>query len=783
MARRSGSLGPLLQGVSQQPDRVRLEGQVTAQVNLVSDVTSGLGTRPATVEGATLPNASGHRFQEIRLNSEDYILGYKSGDLRMWGFDGTEYPLTYRNGATTAYIGDDMRFHVVDKKAVLVNRDKVVATDSTVDGRNFFAGIFHAIGGQFLKTYTVTVDFSDGTSMTASYQTPDGTAAGDAAKTASEFIVNELVTALNALGTLPAGGFINRQFDVAQVRHPTLSIKIKTSDGEGGEILRSMSDTVKDVVDLPRFAANGHITKVVTSDAEEDDYWLKFQAKGETVEDGAAGFGVEGTWIEWYNPEEETNFDLTTMPHVIVEDGGAFYVEQGEWVGRQVGDSDSAPFVSIIGKRIRDIAGFESRLALLSPDTVVMTRTNKPFDLWRASATVVAATDPVDITSTKKDDLTLDWFVPLDRDLFVMADPGDSQFVIRGGGVNPNTLGMVLTTEFEIESGGTPPVPTGRTILFPFKAGAFSGIKEFYTDSENVSNVANTLTETQDEYITGALTHMAVSQNFNLGLFKTDQDETTVWVYKYLWDSREILQSAWSRWQFVDEVRYFFFRNAQVYFIGEDVDGDVFLHVLNLNRPVGEFGYHETMDRQIESTVTGGEITLPYPNARFLQSTGCADPGLEALPVSSVRVNALTHTYTLDPEVAPDGAVLRCGQSVDWLLTPTQVFGRDYQNRIDTSLEVTIDDYVVHVSQSGEFSALGESVYEDDYVYENFVFPFDGEPLDPNRLLLQSGPVTVPWGERADLATFTIKGNDIRPMTIHEIEWFGQVLRTKGSRA
>lgn len=788
MALKSGSLGTLLQGVSQQPDRVRLDGQVSEQVNLISDVTLGLSTRPATVEGPQLDQATtGHTYQNIRFDSVDYIIGYKSGDIQIWAVDGTRQNVQFRNGATSSYIGNEMQFHVVDDKIVAVNRNEVVRQDTFIEGRSWYVALFHALGGQFLKTYAVQLNFSDGTVINAEYQAPDGTTTGDAAKTSSEYIIEELVSALQADPNLPTGTVISRQFDVARVFHPTLQIRIGVSDGEGGEILRGVSDSVKTVEDLPRFAPNGTVVKVVTSEADEDDFWLKFDAEDTTLEDGSAGFDRNGVWQEWYDPEEERHFSLSTMPHVIVPESGTFYVEHGVWLPRSVGDSGSSPFPSLIDKPIRDVEGFEGRLALLTPDTVVMSRTNFPFDLWRESATVVSATDPIDISSTKKDDLKLDWFVPFDRDLFVMADPGDSQFVIRGGGIDPDTVSMVLTTEFEINSGGTPPVSTGRTILFPFTAGEFSGIKEFYTDSDTAVNAAVSLTETQDRYINGLVEGLAVSQNFNLGLLRTNKNRKTVWVYKYLWDGREPLQSSWSKWEFQDNVEYFFFRNSIVYFVSSDVEGDVFLHSLDLNRPVTAFGYHAMLDRRVtRQAVVQGELTsidLTYPDARFLQSTGCSNPGLEAKPTLEIRIDATTTRYFFDPAVIPAGATAFCGQTVRWQLQPSQVFARDYQARIDTSQKVTIQDYVVHVDNSGEFKAIGQSPYSDDWEYTAYVFPLDDEPLDPDRLILQSGPFYIPWGERADWSTMILEGTDIRPVTIHEVEWIGQILRTKGRRA
>lgn len=785
MSRRSGTQGALLQGVSQQPDRVMLPGQVNSQVNMISDVSLGLSTRPATNEGGFLANATqDHRYTDIKIDDDDFIIGYRSGDIRIWDRDNVERTVTYTGGAA-AYIGEDMQFHVVDGEVLCLNRDTEVASNPVASAaQGFNITIIHALGGQFSKTYRAFVTFSDGSEISGSYSTPDGTGSGDAAQTQSDVIMNQLRTDLEADPDLPAGTTITRISDVLHVTHPTLTMSVRVDDGEAGEVLKAFTTEIEDVGDLPRFAPNGVVVKVSSTEADAEDFYLKFQSEvDDSAEDGITGFGA-GEWKESFNHEEPIDFDLTTMPHQLVpQEDGTFVFQQAPWLPRQVGDEESAPFASIVGKTVRDIEGFESRIALLSEDTVVMTRTNEPYDLFRETATLVSATDPIDISSTKRDDLRFDWFVPFDRDLFVMADPGDSQFVIRGGGITAETASMVLTTEFEITSGGTPPVGTGRTILLPFQTGEFSGVKEFYTDSDNAANAANTLTDTQDRYIEGLITGMEVSQNFNLGLLRTDADPKTVYVYKYLWDGNEVLQSAWSLWRFTDDVLHLFFDNSIVFFVGADGDGNVFTHSLDLNRPEGVHGYHEMLDRRVETVVASNAVTLNYPGARFLQGQGCANPGLEILPTEILRLGPTSTQYTFDASLAPNGATVSSGQTVPWELMPAQVFARDHQDRVHTSSDVMIEEYVVHVDNSGVFTARMESPYFDeavDFTYE--VFPLDDDALDPQRLLVRSEPVYIPWGSFAHEASLTLLGSDLRPVTILELEWVAQMYNNHRGR-
>lgn len=782
----SKSLGSVLQGISQQPARVRREGQVARQLNLESNVTVGLTTRPSTTQSALLPGATlDMTVRDIRYQGQDLLIGHREGELKLWDLDGTEYPVAYRNGGVPSYIGDDMRFHVVDGHILLVNRQQVVAIKESTSIPVFGTALFHALGGQFLRTYSVEVTFEDDTVIYGEYTTPDGTDDDDAEHTASEVIVSTVATQLLADVNLPAGTVIMTIDDVGLIYHPTMKMTIKVSDGEGGTVFRGTSGDVDDAEDVPRWAPHGTVVRVTSSDASEDDFFLRFSQKADDdvvlVEDGQSGFGKEGTWIEWYDNTEDRELDRDTMPHILIVDDGDWFIQHGPWVPRSVGDSESSPFPSIVDKKIRDVAGFESRLLLLSQSSVVMSRTNKPFDLFRETATTLAQTDPVDITSTKKDELALDWLVPFDRDMVVIADPGDSQFVIRGGGINSVNASMVLTTEFSASSAGAAPVSAGKSILFPFTTGIYSGIKEFFATENDGADTAVTLTEAQDKLLLGPVSGIAMSQNFNTALFRTTDSPRSLYVYKFLWDGEQLVQSSWGIWQFLDSIEHAFFRDSTLWLCSRDLDGTMFLHYLNMNRPVGPFGYHFSLDREVETTVMG-EVDLPYGNARFVQGDGTLNPGREVRPLTEIRMGSAIYRYTFDPVDVPDGSKLFSGQAVEWELELTQVFAKDHQDRVDTSREVHIDNYTVVLADSGPVTGRVSSPYFDTWEHTEEPFPMEDNPLDPTGLLLTSGPVSLPFGEQADNATMTLTGHDIRPVTILEVAWTGQVLQRRGHR-
>jgi len=769
MTTAQGTLGSLLQGVSQQPARIRLEGQVTEQINMYSDVATGLTSRSGYDLIGTLPNASSNlKFGELFLQGSNYIVGYTTGTLKIWNDSGVEQSLVVESG--TNYIGTDMRFSVFDDKVYLTNRDLTVEQRTSAEGYPFHVTLVSALGGNFTRTYKVTITFSNGVVSTATYTTPHGENSGDAALSNSTYIITQLRNQLRT--NVPAGTVVASSGEVLLVYNSTLSMTCVVDDQDAGTILRSMTDTVEDTTYLPKYAPHGTVVKVLGDEADEDDYYLRFTADNTTAT--GQGFGRTGVWEEWFDVTEPNTLVNSTMPHVLSLDSSGFTLDQGSWEGRRVGNEDSSPMPSFVGNTIRDIGGFESRLVVVSGPNVIMSRTNNPLDFFRKSATVIVDSDPIDMKSTKESSVTLDWIVPFDRDLILLSDPGDSQFVITGGGITPENASLVLTTSFEM-FGQARPVTTGRTLIFPFRSGVYSGIKEFFTNDSVSTNGADTLTEVQNRYITGNVNAMASSKNFNMLLITSDDPSTqgTIWVYKYLWDGNKRIQSSWSKWTFDYPVLFMFFDNSTIYFL-LDRNNDVILSKMDMNRPVDAIlDYHITMDNKQIVQVSENKVVLSYPNATFVQRLGCPSPGLEVIPSITVETSNGYEYHFVDPIL--DGMELVAGTRFTRELQPTMPRLKDKNNATVSSAVITITVFKIHVEDTGILSTTMLSPYRNDYTYTINRYPLDDDPLDPSRSMLTTGSIEIPWGEQAHLAELLVTSDDIRPTSILEIEWQAQI--------
>lgn len=794
----NGTLGSLLQGVSQQPQMVRAEGTVTEQVNFSSDVVQGLTVRPALHERGTILNhaITDYKFLNLSISGTDYILGYSTGLIAMWDtagvpqtvlapLDGTDAPLDY--------IGTEMQPYVFGDTLYISNRDVVVEKSTIIDTSDVFltGGIALCLGGKYARKYTLRLRYADDVVLEHVYTTPDGDTAGDSAKVTSSYIIEQLYDLLLADPAKKASTTLYHGKGTLFVRDDTVGFTLSTSDDEDGSTMRSFTSATDDFEDLSETAAHGMLVRVSGSDeGDEDDVYMRFNSDVTTVL--GDGLGDRGVWEEWYEATAVSALDLTTMPHVLEKTGPTeFTLKKGSWYGRRVGSDTTNPFPDFVGQRVRDLSGFQSRLVMAAGPACCMSRSNEPLDFFKESTFAELDTDPISIKSTEDGNLTLDWIIPFDRDLVFMSDPGAGQFIITGGGkITPTNASLVKTTAFEMR-GGAKPVETGRTILFPYKSGVYSGIKEFFTNDQVATNGADTTTETADRYIVGLVNHMQCSTNFNLAVFKTDSIDhlNTVWAYKYLWTQTEKLQSSWSKWVFPHTVRHFYFTGSELLVVMEAEAAeagkvDYIFASLDLDTPVNAVtGYHLCLDRQASGVVSvASAISLPYSGADFVQGDGCLTPGRQVTAATEGARSLSGHvTYTFDPATVPAGATVYGGLKYARWVKPTMPFARGRDGKPLTRTRLVVNGFMLEYEETGYIKATMNSIYRADPI--DFIvdwFDVDEDPANTSGIGLRSGILHVPWGERSDWSELTIYSDDVRPTTLLEIEWTGQVF--KGSR-
>ena len=798
------SMGFMLQGVSQQQPKVRLPGQVTEQVNMLSDIEKGLTSRPPSDLIGTLSTnvADNTKSVTVKIDQELFRIIMRDGQLpRVIDYSAIERSVT---GSNAAYCSTDGACYVYDKVMYMTNRNALVLQDTTYDPRADIISPYayaYVLGGAFRKTFRITIRF--GTfSVSGEYSTPDGSDAGEAERASSDYIMQRLYDDL--LANLSAGGhtgFVSARFENYMYIRRTSGapvVSLSTRDGESNTYLNGGIGEAKDVADLPKYAVNGALVKIVGDSSAKDDFWMRFTANDETTPIGG-GFGKEGIWREHFDPAAAFRFNANTMPHILEKQpDGSFVFGPETWEDRRVGNDDSNLTPSFVGSSIRDVREMQGRLTFCtSASTVVQSRVDFPRDFWKRSAVADNVTDPIDMRATDEGTIPLEYMVSLDKDLYVFAE--NAQFAISGQGkLTPATASTALSTRYAL-SVSTRPTGTGRTVLLPFVGARYSGINEYFTTDDFSTQAMDNISKTASKYIDGEVTDMAVSSNDGLAFFLTTKSATTgqVWVYKYLWEGTTKTQSAWSKWEFPGHVRHVYCEAGVLYVwlripaTRATVAHEVLLQV-RLDTPSNDqLGYSVCLDAQEFVNINVNNPAQEFVTIRsqrkhltfvLLSQDDDSPAGDLIVPDEVVQVgNLMQYRFRRREREWLDHATVLYGLPYDRFVTLTRPFARDQNGNARSDVQIVLRTLYVDYNDSGQFEVWMRSGIRGDAIMGNTDwFPMDNDPFTPWEINVRSGTLQIPWGEYAQYADIEIRSDDVRPTTVMEVRYDPEYLKDGG---
>jgi hypothetical protein len=445
-----------LGGVSKQNDDKKLAGQVSECINGYPDPTYGLLKRPGMKFIDHLKKTDDTPYTESELEgavwffldrSEEtsYIGAIKGTSIYAWNaYTGKACNVTNNNDAylTNAVNSDHFHFRSIQDTTIITNQTKVTAM--------LPAGTFVANSVGTLKlislvnSYNYTVTFP-----AAAANNTDDVVAQVTAQTSTTFnnmllydasnvnTNHHLIDAIKATieaehtagntnfdGIWYLEGYNNSlvikrgtgtntvKTDYSAVTGTPLPFTLTAVGGFNNDSLEAFSDQVNDVTELPAESFDGHNVKILNTNSDSDDYYVKYVAY-----DGIRG---KGYWLETIARDASPGIDARTMPHRFIYTSTINNVDQFTFepipvdtvlypnadtntfgVPRLTGDNNTSPVPSFIGKTIKSTFFYNNRFGLLSEDNVILSVANESFNFFVKSALTQIASDPIDLNVSK----------------------------------------------------------------------------------------------------------------------------------------------------------------------------------------------------------------------------------------------------------------------------------------------------------------------------------------------------------------------------------------------
>lgn len=660
MALISSSIPNFVNGVSQQPYTLRLNSQGEVQENGLSTVSQGLKKRPPTkhlkkIQNTPLGNCFIHTIN--RDLSERYIAVLTNGDLKVYDINGVEKTVAFPNGKgylSAASPSTSFSAITVADYTFITNRNTTVAASGATTPARPFEALINVKAGNYGKEHKIYINGA----LQADYKTPTGSVPADVDNISTDFIAAELAADLVANGFNSGNWTTVKNGSIIYIKNTVTDFSITTEDGFNSAGMVAIKGKLQKFSDLPINAyQNGFVVEITGTGSGEtatqpfDSYFVQY----ETV--NASGVGV---WKECPKPSIPSTIGANTMPHILVrESDGSFTFKQATWKTRLVGDEDSNPFPSFVGRNLQDIFFYRNRLGFLSDEAVIFSEAGEYFNFMRTTVTQLLDSDPIDVNASHTKVSILKHAVPFNKQLLLFSE--QTQFLIdQGDLLSPKSIGIKVATEFPCNIIAKP-VGIGKNVYFAVDKGANSSFREYFTDLNNQANDAIDITAHIPQYIASGIYKIATAVNEDILVALSTADPSTLYIYKYFFNANEKLQSSWSKWTYGSDstILNVDFIGSDMYLVINRADG-VFLEKTTVS--LGDTGPNEPYNVHLDRKVQLGSADVSFSS------------GFTIINLTSLGYTPSVGTYQLVVKTHP---TLKPGQVIDviWDGTNAKVTG------------------------------------------------------------------------------------------------------------
>jgi len=582
-----------------------------------------------------------------------------------------------------------------------------------------------------------------------------------------------------------------------------------------GDLLNTFSKNVNTIEDLPMECKHGYVVKVANSDADEDDYWVRFE--GENLKDGP------GVWEECPEPGRQINFDEETMPVQLVrlqDDGSgtvtgtanAIYFRVGypDWSKCQVGDTATNPEPSFVGKKISQLVFFRNRLCILSDTNVIMSRPGNFFNFWGKSAITYSNTDPIDLSVSSTYPSIIYDAIQVSSGLVLFT--ANQQFMLTTDSdiLNPTTAKINTLADYNFNY-KTNPQSLGTSVGFLDNAGKYTRFFEMAGIRREGEPKVIEQSKVVSKLFDADLSVVSSSRENAIMLFN-EKDKSTIYGFRYFNSSQKRLQQAWFTWEMSGNVQYQCMLDDSFYAIIRNGSKDVMqkfdIKMRDDTRQVtddrqttteeDDFTYRVHLDNSYIQASSGVSYSATTNKTTFSLPTGFNNSSgqlaVYVVPSASddtfqgMTANATLNSTTVElagnwkTYVDDDGATQ----------TPANNFILGYQfdmevefptihitrteaesTRADTRGSLIIHRVKMSLGDTGQYSTLLQRTGKDDYTetYE----PVNADAYDANQVALTSESIrTIPIYDRNINSTLTLKSTHPSPATLQSMTWEGE---------
>ena len=612
----------------------------------------------------------------------------------------------------------------------------------------------------------------------------------------TSFDTKTVVTAESILGAIRTDIAAQSAFADADVQQIGNGLYITRASGTFnitspvGELLNVLAGSVEDVGDLPNQCKHGYVVKVANSEAEEDDYYVKFI--GENDRDG------DGVWEECPEPGVKTTLDAATLPVQLVRQAdGTFKVSQVAWDNRLVGDTTTVPEPSFIGKTVNKMLFFRNRLVLLSDENVIMSRPGDFYNFWPKSAITYTASDNIDISCSSEYPAIVYDGLQVNSGLVLFTKNQQFMLTTDSDVLSPLTAKINSLSSYNFNF-NTNPISLGTTIAFLDNAGKYTRFFEMQAvlreGEPNVLEQSKNISKLFPNNI-----NLIANSRENATIFFATKGTNKLYGFRYYQTGERRVQQAWFEWELSGTIEHIAMLDDALYAVVKNTGYTMQKFSLKLDDNSHTIVEDETYRVHLDNSksfaytnltyVADGDYTKFDHTAADFSGSG----QLYAVAVSTStdkefnglvsKVTTFDDSGTTKVKIPGNWTTSTASQAFNVVLGyafdmeiefptlyVTQQEGERFKSDIQSSL--VLHRIKMSLGPTGVYDTTLKRIGKPDYTetFESIladVYTANTVGIDKEQV------VTLPVYEKNTNLTFTLKSTHPTPSTLYSINWEG----------
>jgi len=350
----------------------------------------------------------------------------------------------------------------------------------------------------------------------------------------------------------------------------------------GGAVNENMSvigQKAQDISRLPAMNKHGYVAQISnTADLDTDDYYVKFVA-----DNGTSGAGSYEETVRPHNfagtsaaDAMKAGFDPATMPHALINNRNGTFTfakldlsfgnaqgNQNYWKDRQVGDNESNPFPTILGKQITEMFFHRNRLGLIADEQVIMSQPGQYFNLFIVSAIAASDDNPIDITVSDIKPAFINHTLPINKGVMMFSDNGQFLLFTESDIFSPKTVRLKKIASYECDA-SIQPVDLGTSVLFTSNVSAYARAFEATVVDDDTPPKIVEQTRVVPEFLPKDITKSTNSASIGITTYGKKGD-STVYHYKYYDAGNTREQSAWYSWTLTGTMQHMLYTGGSFF--------------------------------------------------------------------------------------------------------------------------------------------------------------------------------------------------------------------------